>query len=296
MNLTDLLYYVDNGVMHLRKVKALLIFSMIMIFLVGCSNDSIVLVSRENGSGTRDTFIQKTGILEEGDGFKKDRTSKNSIVQMQTETVIQTVSGNKESIGYISTGSLDDSIKVLSIDGVYPNSENIKSGDYKLARKFNMVLKDYENPLAKDFIDFIFSDEGSQIISRNYISLSEKSEKYEKKDLSGRLILAGSTSVYPLAEVLGEAYQKINPNVEIEIQQTGSSAGITSAIDGTVDIGLSSRELKEKEKEKLITIPIANDGIAVVVNKAQKISNIKLDDLRKIFTEEITRWEEVEVE
>lgn len=281
---------------YLRKTKVLLIFSFIMLFLVGCSSDNIVLVSRENGSGTRDTFIQKTGILEEKEGYKKDRTSKNSIVQMQTETVIQTVSGNKESIGYISTGSLDDSIKVLSVDGVYPDSENIKNGDYKLARKFNMVLKNYENPLAKDFIDFIFSDEGSEIVSRNYISLSEKSQKYEKKDLSGRLILAGSTSVYPLAEVLGEEYQKINPNVEIEIQQTGSSAGITSAIDGTVDIGLSSRELKEKEKEKLITVPIANDGIAVVVNKEQKISDIKLEDLKKIFTEEITRWEEVGIE
>lgn len=281
----------------MKKLKALIALSLTLVLLVGCGNSTgIVLVSRENGSGTRDTFIEKTGVLYKNDEEKKDRTSVNSIVQMQTETVIQTVAGNKEAVGYISTGSLDDSIKVLEIDGIYPDAENIKNGNYKLARKFNFVLKNQDNELANDFIEFIFSKQGSDVVSKNYISLSDDAKDYEKKEMSGRLILGGSTSVYPLAELLGEEYKKINPNVEVEIQQTGSSAGITSAIDGTVHIGMSSRELKEDEKAQLNTIAIANDGIAIVVNNEQKISNIKLDDLKNIFTENITSWEDIEVE
>ena len=251
------------------------------------------VVSREDGSGTRGAFIELVG-LEEVDGEKEDMTTQEAVVQNSTNGVMQTVSQDAEAIGYISLGSLNDTVKPVKIEGVEATEENILNGSYKISRPFNLGFKEAElNDLAKDFLKFCISEDAQALtLEEGYVPLQE-TEKYEAAGTSGKLTVAGSTSVTPLMEKMAEKYQELNPDATIEIQSTGSSAGIEAVIDGSADIAMASRELKDEEKEQLAVEVIATDGIAVVVNKESKVEDLTLEELKQIFKGELTNTSEL---
>ncbi|EEI86769.1 putative Phosphate-binding protein PstS 2 [Anaerococcus lactolyticus ATCC 51172] len=246
------------------------------------------VVSREEGSGTRGAFIELVGLEEEVNGSKEDMTTQEAIVQNSTNGVMQTVSQDKEAIGYISLGSLNDTVKALKIEGVEATEENIVNGTYKISRPFNLAYKeDKINDLAKDFLKFCLSEQAQTLtLEEGYVPLKD-TEKYEPAKVSGTLTVAGSTSVTPLMQKMAEKYQELNPDSKIEIQSTGSSAGIEAVIDGAADIAMASRELKDEEKDKLAVEVIATDGIAVVVNPSSKVENLTMNELKQIFKGEL---------
>lgn len=252
------------------------------------------VVSREEGSGTRGAFIELVGLEEEVDGSKEDMTTQEAIVQNSTNGVMQTVSQDTEAIGYISLGSLNDTVKALKIEGVEATEENIVNGTYKISRPFNLAFKEAEiNDLAKDFLKFCLSEEAQALtLEEGYVPLKD-TEKYEPAKVSGTLTVAGSTSVTPLMQKMAEKYQELNPDAKIEIQSTGSSAGIEAVIDGAADIAMASRELKDEEKDKLAVEVIATDGIAVVVNPSSKVEDLTMDQLKQIFKGELTNTSEL---
>ena len=259
--------------------------------LVSCGkqNDTITVVSREDGSGTRGAFTELMGIEKDG----TDRTYAKAEISNSTSVVISTVAGNKNAIGYISLGSLNDSVKAVKVDGVDATVDNVKNGSYKISRPFIIATKDGISDLAADFIKFILSDDGQAIVSEKYITVSG-SGAYTASGLSGKVTLAGSTSVSPLMDELAAAYKEINPDVVIEIQQSGSGAGIQSALEGVCDIGMSSRELKDSEKEAGLTPTVmALDGIAVIVNKDNRISTLSSEQIQSIYIGESTSWADV---
>ncbi len=256
----------------------------------------ITVVSREEGSGTRGAFVELLGIEEEQeDGSTMDMTTLDAVTVNGTSIVMTTVAGDPYAIGYISLGSLDDTVKALQVDGVDATAENIQSGDYTISRPFNIATNGEVTPTTQDFIDFILSDEGQAIVEENGYIPTETTGAYAGTgDAEGTIVVAGSTSVSPVMEKLQEAYIALNPNVEIEIQATGSSAGMTAAIDGVCDIGMASRELKDSEIEAGLTpTVIALDGIAMVVNSANPLSDITPDQIRAIYVGESTNWDMV---
>lgn len=258
-------------------------------------NNEIVVVSREEGSGTRAAFVELTGVEEKDEqGNTVDRTYEEAIVYNGTNQVLTAVAENEYAIGYVSIGSLYETVRALKIDGVEPTTENIKNGSYKIARPFNIATKGYLTELTEDFIDFIMSKEGQEIISHSFIAIDDNALPYAGSKPSGKIIIAGSTSVTPIMEKLREAYLKINPNTEIEIHSIGSSAGIQAVMNGTADIAMASRDLKDNEKAELNPITIAIDGIAVINNPGNTIDNLSLEDLRKIFIGEISKWSDIE--
>ena len=252
----------------------------------------ITVVSREDGSGTRGAFTELVGAVDKDDN---DITVKSAEITNSTSVMMQTVAGNDKSIGYVSLGSLSEDVKAIKVDGVEPTVENIKSGDYKVARPFNIVTKESGiSKLAEDFQKYILSEEGQKTIEDEGYIREDKAEAYKPSGLKGKITLAGSTSVAPVMEVLAENYKKLNDGVEIEIQQSGSSAGIEAAIKGVCDIGMASRELKDSEtKEGLKSTKIALDGIAVIVNNNNGIEDIATETVQKIYTGEIKTWEDV---
>lgn len=259
--------------------------------LVSCGkqNDAITVVSREDGSGTRGAFTELMGIEKEG----TDRTYAKAEISNSTSVVISTVAGNKNAIGYISLGSLNDSVKAVKVDGVDATVDNVKNGSYKISRPFIITTKDGISDLAADFIKFILSDDGQTIVSEKYITVGG-SGAYTASGLSGKVTLAGSTSVSPLMDELAAAYKELNPDVVIEIQQSGSGAGIQSALEGVCDIGMSSRELKDSEKEAGLTPTVmALDGIAVIVNKDNRIGTLSSEQIQSIYIGESTSWADV---
>lgn len=259
------------------------------------SND-ISVVSREEGSGTRGAFVELTGVEEkDADGNKVDNTTTDAIVCNSTEVVLTTVAGDDYAIGYISLGSLNDTVKALKIDGVEATADNIKAGTYTLSRPFNIVTKGELSDVAEDFIDFILSDDGQEIVSSNgYIELDSTGE-FSSSGASGKIIVAGSSSVTPVMEKLIEAYESVNSGAEIELQESDSTTGITATSEGTCDIGMASRELKDTEIELgLESTVIAMDGIAVVVNQNNTLDDATTDQVKAIFTGETTTWEDVE--
>jgi phosphate transport system substrate-binding protein len=281
-----------------KMAVSVLAATMAVGMMTGCGNGGssakgkdITVVSREDGSGTRAAFTELMGILD-GDN---DQTVKTAEITNSTSVMAQSVSGNVAAIGYVSLGSLDKTkVKAVKVDGVEATTDNIKSGSYKVARPFNIATKDGLSDTANDFIKFILSEDGQKIISdEGYISI-DASEKYEAANLSGTISVAGSTSVGPVMQVLAEKYMELNKNVTIEVQQTGSSAGMTSAIEGACDIGMASREVKDSEKSQgLKETTIAMDGIAVIVNLDNEIDNLTSDQILKIYTGEIKNWDDV---
>lgn len=249
-------------------------------------------ISREMGSGTRGAFVEIFGIQKEVRNKKVDATTQKAEVTNSTGVMMTTVANSANSIGYISLGSLNDTIKAVSIDGVSPSVQNINNKTYGISRPFNVVTKTM-NPVIEDFLKYALSKEAKGIVEKTgYISVAKDS--YVSTKPSGKIIVAGSSSVTPLMEKLKESYEKINPNVEIEIQQSDSTTGVNSVVEGIADIGMASREIKESELKKGInTQVLAIDGLAVIVNKENPISNLKKEDVRKIFLGEITSWEQV---
>ena len=259
----------------------------------GCTgtNTSITVISREDGSGTRDAFTELMGILVDD----TDNTVATAEISNSTSVVMQSVVGNRNAIGYISLGSLNDEVKAVSVDGVAATAENIVNGTYNVSRPFNIATKESISELAADFVDYILSADGQAIIEEEgYISVSD-AEAYTPAGLTGTIVIAGSTSVAPVMEVLADEYKALNEGVTIEIQQTGSSAGMTSTIEGACDIGMASRDVKDSEiAEGLIPTIIAMDGIAVIVNHENAVENLTSEQIRGIYTGEITDWSEIQ--
>lgn len=264
----------------------------------GEKNDKISVISREEGSGTRGAFIELVGIEEKNDqGEKVDHTVDTAVITNSTSVAMTSVSEDEASIGYISLASLNDTVKALKIDGVEPTVKNIQKGEYPIARNFNLVTGDNLSELGKDFINYILSTEGQKTVAENgYIELTEAG-KYEASDAvkeGGKITIGGSSSVTPLMEKLAEAYKKINPKVEVMVQQSDSTTGVTSAIDGSVDIGMASRDLKDTETDQGVKATvIAKDGIAVIVHKDSKQEELTLEQVKDIFTGKITKWSEI---
>ena len=252
----------------------------------------ISVISREEGSGTRGAFVELMGIVDDSDN---DITTIDAEITNSTSVMLTTVAGNKQSIGYVSLGSLSDDVKAVKVDGVEASVDDIKNGSYSVSRPFLVAYKDGQlSELAQDYLKYILSSDGQAIISENgYISVSDSAEAYTASGLSGKLVLAGSTSVSPVMEKLADAYKALNPDVTIEIQQTGSGAGITSAIEGVCDFGMSSRELKESEAAELKADQIALDGIAVIVNNENPTEDISSENIKNIYLGEVTNWEDV---
>jgi len=259
------------------------------------SSEDITVVSREDGSGTRGAFIELFGIQEEVDGEKVDMTTTEAQITNNTSVMMTTVEGNEYAIGYISLGSLDeDAVKALKIDGAEATAENIENGSYKVSRPFNVaVKKDLDNEAAKDFMSFIMSTEGQKVVEEaGYIPVSDV-QAYAGTKPEGSVVVGGSSSVAPVMEKLVEAYKKVNPNANVELQSSDSTTGMTSAIEGSYDIGMASRELKDEEKEKLEGTVIATDGIAVIVNKANPTEEMTSDQVKSIYLGDVLTWDEI---
>lgn len=253
----------------------------------------ITVVSREDGSGTRVAFVELFGIEEEVNGEKVDMTTEEANITNSTSVMMSTVAQDEYAIGYISLGSLDDPVKAVKIDGSEATAENIKNGSYKISRPFNIATKEDLSDAAQDFEDFILSTEGQKVVEDNkYIPLDDVSD-YKSNGASGKVVVAGSSSVSPVMEKLKEAYQAVNSDVEVEIQTSDSTTGMQNAIDGVCDIGMASRELKDSEKEAGLTpTVIAMDGIAVVVNNDNPTDELSSDQVKSIFTGDVLTWDE----
>ena len=258
------------------------------------SSNDISIVSREDGSGTRGAFIELFGIEEKQGDQKVDMTTEDAQITNNTSVMLTTVAKDDYAIGYVSLGSLDDSVKALKIDGAEATEENIKDGSYKVSRPFNIATKgDPTNEVAKDFIDYILSKDGQQVISDNGYISNDDATDYAGTAPSGKCVVGGYSSVSPVMEKLIEAYKKVNPNAEIELQTSDSTTGMTSTIEGSYDIGMASRELKDDEAAELEATVIATDGIAVIVNKANPADELSADQVKSIYVGDVTTWDEV---
>lgn len=303
--------------MKMKKVLTMVTTAVMMMSLtVGCGNSNsgngstegndnnkvefdssyeISVVSREDGSGTRGAFIELFGIEQKDEnGEKVDFTTDEAIITNNTSVMMTTVADDEYAIGYVSLGSLNDTVKALKIDGAEATAENIKAGTYKIARPFNIATKGDATGLAADFINYIMSDEGQKVIEDNgYISQGSNGA-FTSDGSTGKIVVAGSSSVTPVMQKLIEAYKAINKDAEIELQESDSTTGMTAAMEGTCDIGMASRELKDSETEGGLTAQvIAMDGIAVVVNNSNPMDEMSSDNVKDIFTGAVTTWDEV---
>lgn len=279
-----------------KFVCAILSMAMMMTSAFALAEE-INVISREDGSGTRGAFIELFGIEQKNEaGEKIDYTTDECDITNSTSVMMTSVSGNECAIGYISLGSLNDSVKALAIDGAEASVENIKAGTYNVARPFNIATLAETSEAAQDFIAYIMSAEGQAVIEDNgYIAVVENAEAFAGGKTAGKIVVAGSSSVTPVMEKLAEAYMAVNPNVEIELQQSDSSSGMTSTLDGVCDIGMASRALKDSELEAGLTpMTIAMDGIAVIVSNDNPVEGLTSDQVRAIYMGEITDWSEVE--
>lgn len=260
---------------------------------VFAASGAITVVSREEGSGTRGAFVELLGIEEETDGEKVDMTTEEASVTNSTSVMMTTVSGDENAIGYISLGSLNDTVKAVKVDGNEATAENVADGTYKVSRPFNIVTPREVSETAQDFINYILSAEGQQIIEDNgYIKADTEAAAYEAAGVSGKVVVAGSSSIAPVMEKLKEAYEEVNADVTVEVQQSDSTTGVNSAAEGICDIGMASRNLKDEETELgLVGTVIANDGIAVIVNNANEIEDLTSEQIKSIFTGETAEWE-----
>ena len=285
-------------IMKTRTSKLAAIFTSValaatMLASCGGSSDKITVISREDGSGTRGAFIELTGIEEkDSNGNKTDNTKKDALICKSTDVVLTQVSGDKNAIGYISFGSLNDTVKALKVEGVEPSTATIESGDYKIVRPFNIAVKDGLSDAAQDFENYILSSEGQDIIEKaGYIKIDKSAAAYSSNNASGKVVVSGSSSVTPVMEKLAEAYQKANTNVTVDVQQSDSSTGIKDAINGTSDIGMASRDISDDELSQGIkSVTIAQDAIAVIVNKDYAVEDITMDEIKAIYTGSKTTW------
>ena len=260
------------------------------------TTQAITVISREDGSGTRGAFIELTGVeAKDADGNKVDNTTVDAAIANSTNNVMQGVQADETAIGYISMGSLNDTVKAVTVDGVEPTADNVKNGSYTLARPFNIVTNgEPTNELTVDFTGYIMGADGQAVISdKGYIG-DDAAPAFESAQPAGKLVVAGSSSVSPVMEKLIEAYQAVNPNAEIELQTSDSTTGVNSAIDGTCDIGMASRELKDSETGAgAVSTAICMDGIAVIVNNDNPLTGLTKEQIKGIYVGEVTEWSEV---
>ena len=281
----------------MKKLAVILMVSAVILslsFASGASetNSKINVISREEGSGTRGAFVELTGVEEKIDGVKVDQTTLDAEIASSTSVVITTVEGDKNVIGYISLGSLSDKVKAIEVDGVYPTTESVKSGEYKISRPFVMAYKTLSET-AEDFLKFVMSSNGQDIVAKKgYIRVDDSNKyTYESSKKSGSVTISGSSSVYPVMEVLVEAYMALNPDVKVTLMQSDSTTGINDAISGKSDIGLSSRNLKASELEKGLEYNVmAMDGIAVIVNNENAVKGLSSETIRDIYKGLVTTW------
>lgn len=292
---------------NLLKVLSVSMAAMLCsVFMVSCGNSDstgstsssaggdITVISREDGSGTRGAFVELFKIEEEVNGEKVDMTTDAADITNSTSVMMTSVAGNVNAIGYISMGSLNDSVKALKVDGAEATADNIKSGTYKVSRPFNIVTKDGLSEVAQDFIAFILSADGQKVVEDNSYISEGNTGAYAGTKPAGKIVVSGSSSVTPVMEKLKEAYIAVNPDATIEVQQSDSTTGVNNAIDGVCDIGMASRELKSSESEKGVkSTVIALDGIAVIVNNNSSVDSITSEQVKKIYTGEITDWGEL---
>lgn len=259
------------------------------------NTNPIVVVSREDGSGTRGAFIELFGIEEkDADGKKVDMTTEDAEITNSTAVMMTTIAGNMDAIGYISLGSLNDTVKAVKVDGIEATAENIKNGTYKISRPFNIATKGDVSALAQDFIDYILSADGQAVVEKKGYIKSSEATAYAGSKPAGKIVVAGSSSVTPVMEALKEAYMAVNTGAEIEIQESDSTTGMNSTVDGICDIGMASRELKDSEIEKgLTSTVIAQDGIAVIVNNDSAVEGVTSETVKGVYTGEITTWDQV---
>ena len=290
----------------LKSIGALALAAMLsMGVLVGCGGTSdsteggtgaINVISREDGSGTRSAFVELFGVEEkDANGEKIDRTKADASVTNSTAVMMTNVANDPNAIGCLSLGSLDDSVKAVKIDNVDATADNVKNGTYAVSRPFNIVTKDSVSEVAQDFIDFILSADGQKIVEDNkYTASVDNAKAFKTKAPTGKLVIAGSSSVSPVMEALKEAYLAINTNAEIEIQTSDSTTGVNSAKEGICDIGMASRELKDEEKSAGLTATvIAIDGIAVIVNDNNPIETMTKDQVKSVYVGETTDWSQL---
>ena len=255
----------------------------------------INVISREDGSGTRGAFIEIFGIEKKNaEGKKIDYTTEEAAITNSTAVMLSSVAGDKYAIGYVSLGSLNNSVKALQIDGAEASVENINNGSYKISRPFNIAVKDNLSAVATDFVNYILSYEGQNVIAANKYIKVKTSGSFQTKAPKGKVVVAGSSSVSPVMEKLIEAYKKINPNATLELQTSDSTTGVTNAINGTCDIGMASRSLKSSEKEKGVNeVTIAIDGIAVIVNQENPTTGLTKAQVESIFTGKVEKWNKI---
>ena len=256
------------------------------------TDQDITVISREDGSGTRGAFIELTGVEEKNDaGEKIDNTTADAEIANKTDVVLTSVAGNEKAIGYISLGALNDTVKAVKVDGAEATVDNVKAGTYKLSRPFNIATKGEPTGVAKDFINFILSKEGQAVVTDNkYIAVDDNAAAFTSDGSSGQIAVGGSSSVSPVMEKLIEAYKAVNPNASIDLQTSDSTSGMTGTMDGTFAIGMASRELKDDEAAQLTGTAIALDGIAVVVNPANTVDDLSMDQIKGIYVGDITDW------
>ena len=279
----------------LAIVTAALIGTTAFAATASAASGTIDVISREDGSGTRGAFIELFGIEEKQGDEKVDMTTEDASITNSTSVMMTTVAGDENAIGYISLGSLNDTVKAVKIDGAEASAENVANDTYKVSRPFNIITTDKLSDAAKDFENYILSSDGQQIVEDNgYIKVADDAKAYEQSDAEGKVVVAGSSSVKPVMEKLIEAYKAINKDAEIELQESDSTTGMIAAMEGTCDIGMASRELKDSETEGGLTAQvIAMDGIAVVVNNSNPMDEMSSDNVKDIFTGAVTTWDEV---
>jgi len=282
-----------------RSLTLVLTAALLLAGITGCNTaraaeTPITVVSREEGSGTRGAFIELFGIEVKGsDGSRKDMTTKEAVIVNKTDVMLTNITSDTNAIGYISLGSLSGTVKALDIDGVAATADNVKNGTYPVVRPFIIATKQEPSAVTQDFIRFILSKDGQDVIASSYIAVDENAAPYLPSAIEGKITIEGSSSVTPIMEKLIEAYKIQKPDVTIELQMTDSSAGMTAAMDGTCDIGMASRALKESELAQLTGTGIALDGIAVIVNTANPVSGLTNAQVNSIFTGETTTWESI---
>lgn len=284
------------GTKRMRRMGLLAALLLLGFTLTACgaASSRINVVSREDGSGTRSAFVELTGILEKGDdGSVTDHTTKGAIIAGKTGIMLVNVAGDPNAIGYISMGSLNDTVKALTVDGAEATAANVLSGDYKLARPFNIATQGELSALAADFIGYIMSAEGQAIVAQSYVPVAEDAAAYAGARPGGKLVIVGSSSVAPVMEKLAEGYQAIDPAAVIELQVSDSTAGMNAVMEGIADIGMASRDLKASEMETLSAQAIAIDGLAVIVHPNNPRTDIGSEQLRAVFSGELTGWDEL---
>jgi phosphate transport system substrate-binding protein len=256
------------------------------------AKSNITVVSREDGSGTRGAFIELTGVqTKTADGTKTDNTTKEAVIANKTDVMLTNVAGDPNSIGYVSLGSMNDKVKAVAVEGITASTATIKDGTYPISRPFQIATKGAPSALAQDLINYILSADGQKIVANGYVTINDNAPSFTSKMPAGKLVIAGSSSVSPLMEKLVEAYQLVNKGADIEIQTSDSTTGMTSAIAGTCDIGMASRDLSDTELKSLTPVTIAKDGIAVIVNPVNTTTNLTKDQIKAIFTGKTTTWD-----